>query len=101
MEAKRRIRRAFYWIDTKLVWLLHFPKPIDWEEFDRKMKEAREEDARRWKVTLEGAYMTGMEEEAKGGHNSIAYLEGYQEGKKAGIEIGWEQAEVHYQIDTG
>ena len=28
------------------------------------------------------SFKAGREEEAKGGHNSISYLEGYQEGKK-------------------
>lgn len=31
------------------------------------------------------SFKAGMEEETKGGHNSISYLEGYQEGEKKGI----------------
>lgn len=62
MEAKRRIGRAFYWIDTKLAWLLHFPKPVDWEEFGRKLKEATEEDKRRTIAMIEAAKQAGRKE---------------------------------------
>ena len=36
---------------------------------------------------IENAYKAGMEEEAKGGHNAISYLEGRKAGIKEVVEI--------------
>ncbi len=39
-----------------------------------------------YKIGYEQGFKAGMQEEASGGHNSISYLEGHQEGEKAGTE---------------
>lgn len=45
------------------------------------------------------SFKAGGEEEAKGGHNSISFLEGYQEGKKAGIREAWEILSLHLPLN--
>ena len=51
------------------------------------------------KAQAEISFKAGGEEEAKGGHNSISFLEGYQEGKRAGIKevVEW----INQQSYTG
>lgn len=59
---KARTKRAFYWLDVKLSRLLHFPKPIDWDAFDKQLKEAIEEDKRRTIAMIEDAKQVGRRE---------------------------------------
>lgn len=42
------------------------------------------------------SFKAGMKEEAKGGHNSISFLDGYKEGKQAGIKEVVEWIRGHY-----
>lgn len=62
MKARERARRAFYWLDVKISWLLHLPKPVDWDAFDKQLKEAMEEDKRRTIAMIEDAKRVGRME---------------------------------------
>ncbi len=49
------------------------------------------------------SFKAGKEEQAREDKPLIANVQhsAFVEGKLAGIERGWEQAEAHYHIDTG
>ena len=52
---------------------------------------------------IENAHKAGMEEEAKGGHNAISYLEGKKVGEKLGMDkvvelVGKEPFEHNYSM---
>jgi len=46
------------------------------------------------KTQAEISFKGGMEEEARGGHNSISYLEGLRDGDKQRYDIGVEDGKV-------
>ena len=62
MEVKKQFWKFFHWLDIKLCWLLHLPKPVNSEEFDRQLEEARKEDKIRTIAMIEAAKQAGRRE---------------------------------------
>ena len=61
------------------------------EIFNSQVRTGVEFEVALLEAQAEISFKMGMEEEASGGCNSISYLEGYQEGEKAGIKevVDW------------